>query len=329
MSGLLTRRHALVWGAMLAAPALLLPERARAAAIPSGVTLRLAQYKAGDALVLNLSGEDRDRPYEVAWSEFGSGNLMGEAVNAGAIDLAYGSEIPPAFAAASGARIKVIAVIRGDVNEQVVLVPKGSTVQSIADLKGKRVGYVRATTTHYYLNRMLTEAGLSFRDIQAVNLTPSDGRAAFQNGALDAWAIYGYSVPIAREAGARELRNARGILSGNYLFFASPDALADPARRAAIADHLARLSRAYRWIDDHTAELAAAQSKLLNVPEGVIRSLLENVSQKRRLVAPDAAAIASHQAVAEDFAALGLLPKGVDVAPLWDRDFGRGLELAA
>ena len=65
------------------------------------------------------------------------------------------------------------------------------------------------------------------------------------------------------------------------------------------------------------------------MPEATIRALLENVSQKRRLVAPDEAAIASHQAVADDFAALGLLPKGVNVAPLWDRDFGHGLELAA
>ena len=201
MSGVLTRRGALR-GAVLAAPALLLAGRGSARA-QAGVTLRAAQYKAGDQILLNLSGQDRDRSYQVAWSEFGSGNLMVEAVNAGAIDLAYGSEIPPAFAAASGARIRVIAVIRGDVNEQVVLVPKGSTVRSIADLKGRRVGYVRATTTHYYLNRMLAEAGLGFGDIQAVNLSPSDGRAAFQNGALDAWAIYGYSVPMAREAGAR------------------------------------------------------------------------------------------------------------------------------
>ena len=327
MSGVLTRRGALR-GAVLAAPALLLAGRGSARA-QAGVTLRAAQYKAGDQILLNLSGQDRDRSYQVAWSEFGSGNLMVEAVNAGAIDLAYGSEIPPAFAAASGARIRVIAVIRGDVNEQVVLVPKGSTVRSIADLEGRRVGYVRATTTHYYLNRMLAEAGLGFGDIQAVNLSPSDGRAAFQNGALDAWAIYGYSVPMAREAGAQELRNARGILSGNYLVFASPDALVEPGRRAAIADHLARVSRAFLWMDSHTAELAAAQSRLLNVPEATIRALLENVSQKRRLVAPDEAAIASHQAVADDFAALGLLPKGVNVAPLWDRDFGHGLELAA
>ena len=41
------------------------------------------------------------------------------------------------------------------------------------DLKGKRVGYVRATTAHYFLSKQLAEAGLSFSDIQAINLSPS------------------------------------------------------------------------------------------------------------------------------------------------------------
>ncbi|MFC0409526.1 ABC transporter substrate-binding protein [Roseomonas elaeocarpi] len=304
------------------------PAGTPASQVPAGTTLRAAQYKAGDALLLRLAGQDHP-PYRVDWSEFSGGNLMVEAMNAGAIDLAYGSEIPPAFAAASGARIKVIAVIRGDVNEQVVLVPEGSEVKDIAGLRGKRVGYVRGTTTHYYLNRMLRDAGLTFRDIQAVNLSPSDGQAAFRSGALDAWAIYGYSVPLARQAGARQLRNAAGILSGNYLVFAHPDALADPARAAAIADHLGRISRAFLWIDDHHADYAAAQSRALNVPENLIRDLLDHVSQPRRLAVPDDAAVASHQAVADEFATLGLLPAGVQVAPLWDRDFARRLELAA
>ena len=315
-------RRAALLGA-LAAPFLV-----RAAAAQSPVTLRLANYKAGDNLLLRLAGET-DAPYRAEWAEFGSGNLMVEAVNAGSLDLAYGSEIPPAFAAASGARIKVVAVIRGDVNEQVVLVPKDSPIRSIADLKGKRVGYVRATTTHYYLNRMLGEAGLSFADIRPVNLTPSDGLAAFRNGALDAWAIYGYSVPVARQEGARVLRNAAGILSGNYLFFAAPAALENPGKRAAIAEHLRRVNRAFHWQDTHIPELAAAQSALLGVPEPVIRSVLEGVSQPRRLTPPDDAAVASHQAVAEEFVRLGLLPAGVNVAPLWDRSFGDTLELGA
>ena len=55
MSSVLTRRGALR-GAVLAAPALLLAGRAGAqGAVPAGVTLRAAQYKAGDQL-LQVSG---------------------------------------------------------------------------------------------------------------------------------------------------------------------------------------------------------------------------------------------------------------------------------
>jgi len=248
---------------------------------------------------------------------------MLEAANAGALDLAYGSEIPPTFAAVSSARVKLVAVIRGDVNEQVVLVPQGSAIRDIAGLKGKRVGYVRATTTHYYLSRMLSEAGLSLSDVQLVNLTPSDGQAAFRAGALDAWAIYGYSVPIARQGGARVLRTAEGFLSGNYPYFIRAGLAEEPARAEAARDLLDRLRRALPFIAERPAEYAAAQAAALNVPEATIRALLDNVSQPRSLVAVDDAAIASHQAVADEFVRIGVIPRRVNVAPLWDRGFAR------
>lgn len=316
MTPVFGRRTALAGAAALAS----FPVRAA-----SPVTLRVANFKAGDNLLLKLSRQE-DTPYKVVWSEFASGNLMLEAINAGAIDLAYGSEIPPIFAAISGAKVKVVAVIRGDVNEQVVLVPKDSPVRTIADLRGKRVGYVRATTTHYYLLRMLADAGMSFADITPVSLSPGDGFAAFRAGALDAWAIYGYSVPIARESGARVITTALGYLSGNYLNYAAPDALADPARSAALGDLLARIGKAYRWIDDHRGEYAEAQATVLNVPSRTILSLLDNVSQPRRIVAIDDAAIASQQAVADTFAAAGVIPRKVDVSPLWDRRLESYLE---
>ena len=286
-------------------------------------TIRLAQFKAGDQLLLKLAGQD-DGPYRAVWSEFGSGNQMLEAVAADALDLAYSSEIPPTFAAVSGAPVRIVAVIRGDVNEQVVLVPAGSAVESIADLRGKRVGYVRATTTHYYLFRMLEEAGMAWSDITPVNLSPADGQVAFRAGNLDAWAIYGYSVPLAKQAGARVLRTAAGILSGNYPYITSPAALADPARRTAIAAHLAKIGRAFHWIDDHHAEYAAAQARIIGVPETPIRELLDGASQPRRLAAPDDAAIASEQQVADVFYRAKVIPRHVDMAGLWDRSLEIG-----
>ena len=123
------------------------------------------------------------------------------------------------------------------------------------------------------------------------------------------------------------LVTAQGVLSGNYLTMASPAVLAHPARRRAMVDLLVRIGRAYAWIDDNRATYAQAEAKALNVPEAVIRSLLDNVSQPRRLTAGTDADVMSHQLVADTFARAGVLPRPVDVTPLWDRVFGT--ELAA
>jgi sulfonate transport system substrate-binding protein len=114
----------------------------------------------------------------------------------------------------------------------------------VADLRGKRVGYVRGTTSHLYLYQQLKEAGLSFDDIKPVNLSPADGLSAFARGDIDAWAIYGYNGQLARTRhGARILKTAVGYLSGNFLIYANPKAVQDVQRQAALADLLQRLQK--------------------------------------------------------------------------------------
>ncbi|MGI4879375.1 MAG: ABC transporter substrate-binding protein, partial [Janthinobacterium lividum] len=197
-----------------------------------------------DTRLLLLTAGLRPAGYRVDYSEFSSGQLVIEAMNGGSIDYGGMSEIPPVFAAASANQsFRQIAVAHGDVNNQVVLVPKGSTIASLAGLRGKRVGYVRATTSQYFLIRMLQSVGLTWADITPVALGVSDGAAAFSQGSLDAWAIYGFPIEraIAKE-GARILQTALGFLSGNYIVSAHVDALADPVRSKAIGDYL-RLTR--------------------------------------------------------------------------------------
>ena len=287
----------------------------------STVRLNVAQYKGGDRLLLNAAGLE-DTPYQINWAEFASGNLMVEAMNGGSLDLAYGSEIPPLFALIRQTPLKVVAVIKGDVNEQTILVPQDSSLRSIADLKGKRVGYVRATTTQYYLTRMLNEVGLSFADIQAINLSVADGAAAFRSGHLDAWAIYGYSVPLMQSShGARVLKRAEGYLSGNYLFFASTEALADPLRQAAIGDYFQRLQRAFTWRQQHLQDYAQLLAPEIGVPIEAVLSLLQHESQIRHLVPVDDEAIRSQQAVADTFFKAGVIDRPIEVQPLWDRRF--------
>lgn len=277
----------------------------------------------GDSRLLFKSAGIKPEGFDIAYSEFQSGHLVVEALNGGSLDYGGMSEIPPIFAAASTIQsFRQIAVAHGDVNNQVVLVPKGSAAKSIADLKGKRVGYVRATTSQYFLIRMLEEVGLGWDDIKPVAMGVTDGAAAFSQGALDAWAIYGFPIQraIATE-GARILRTAYGILSGNYLVAAHVDALADPDKAKLIADYLGFAQKAYAWAAAHQNEWAAIVSKDIGVPLAYVQDQFKRKSDVYELRAVTPEAIASQQKVADLFYAQKLLPRPVDVRPLWDDRF--------
>ncbi len=287
----------------------------------SKVTLRIATYKGLWRPLLAASGQGQT-PYRIEWRELNNGVLHIEAINGDALDLGSGSEIPALFAARQKAQVRFIAVVREDLNNQVTLARKDAPIQRIADLKGKRVGYVRATTSHYFLSRQLAEAGLSFADITPVNLTPADGLSAFDRGDLDAWAIYGYNGQLARlRYGARVLKTGEGYLSGNFPVYANPKSVQDPLKHAAISDYLQRLRRAYLWANGNYLAYARAQSEETRVPVGDLIELWNNRSTDFDLRAVDDGVVKGHQAVADAFLQLGVLDGQAQVAPLWDRSF--------
>lgn len=323
------RRRQLVLGGLAGTLAGALPARATTPAASSalaGVTLRVGTYKGLWRALVNAAGV-ANTPYRIEWHELNNGVLHVEALNADALDLGSGSEIPPLFAARQKAsNLRLIAVVREDLNNQVTLARKDAPIRAIADLKGRRVGYVRATTAHYFLARQLAEAGLSFSDITALNLTPSDGLSAFDRGDLDAWAIYGYNGQLARlKYGARVLKTGNGYLSGNFPLYANPKAIADPARQAAIADYLLRLRQAYHWANANFLAYARAQSAETRVPVGDLVELWNNRSTDYDLRPVDAKVIAGHQQVADTFQQLGVLDGPAPMATLWDRTFDKVL----
>jgi sulfonate transport system substrate-binding protein len=295
----------------------------------TGVTLRVGTYKGLWRALLSASRLG-GTAYKIEWHELNNGVLHMEAINADALDLGSGSEIPPLSAARQKANLSLVAVVREDLNNQVTLARKDLPIRSIADLKGRRVGYVRGTTAHYFLAKQLAEVGLGFSDITALNLTPSDGLSAFDRGDLDAWAIYGYNGQLARlRYGARVLKTGNGYLSGNFPVYANPKAVADPARHAAIADFLLRLRQAYRWANANYLAYAQAQSAETRVPVGDLVELWNNRSTDYDLRPTDARVIAGHQEVADTFVKLGVLDGPTVVAPLWDRSFDKVLQGAA
>jgi sulfonate transport system substrate-binding protein len=305
---------------------------AAAAAVPvsgsagvdlSGVTLRIGDTGyATQQLLLQKAGLD-NTPYKVTDSVFQGGNLQLEALGAGAIDLANASEIPPIFAAQSGGvgTLETIAVRQGTTLLQEVVVPAGSAIKTVADLKGKKVAYVQNTTAHLFLFESLEKAGLKWSDITPVALSTSDGLAALLSGQVDALASYGNAIIAAHAKGATTLVDARDLLSGNYPFLVLPKTLADPKLKAAIVDFFSREQRAYNWAranPDAWAAVVAAQTKqpVAQAKESFVDGEKQRPS---KFVTITDAEIASQQNVLDTFVKAGILKKSFDITPFWTK----------
>jgi sulfonate transport system substrate-binding protein len=285
------------------------------------VTLRVGAtgWKREEAL-LKFAHLD-DTPYQVRWSLFQGGDKQLEAVRAGALDVASSSEIPPVFAAADGRpNFKVVAVQRGNTLNQEVVAPKDSEITSIAQLKGKKVGYVKNTTAHYFLYELLKQAGLGWNDITAAPLEPDKALAALNGGSIDAFAGYGNAIIAAHQQGAHTIGDGADILSGNFLWSASDDTLGSAAEREALADLLARIDQAYAYVrDGHQEEYAKVIAAATHQPvEEALEEYAEGEAQRRTEVwVVTAKATASEQEVADAFEELGALKQPLKVSTFW------------
>ena len=94
---------------------------------------------------------------------------MLEALNVGAIDFGVAGETPPIFAQAAGAPL-VLAYDPPAPQGEAILVPKDSTLKSVADFKGKKVALNKGSNVHYLLVKALQKARLKYADIQPVFL---------------------------------------------------------------------------------------------------------------------------------------------------------------
>ncbi|STL42010.1 alkanesulfonate transporter substrate-binding subunit [Escherichia coli] len=181
------------------------------AAESSPEALRIGYQKGSIGMVLAKSHQLLEKRYpqsKISWVEFPAGPQMLEALNVGSIDLGSTGDIPPIFAQAAGADLLYVGVEPPKPKAEVILVAENSPIKTVADLKGHKVAFQKGSSSHNLLLRALRQAGLKFTDIQPTYLTPADARAAFQQGNVDAWAIWDpyYSAALL-QGGVRVLKD--------------------------------------------------------------------------------------------------------------------------
>lgn len=126
---------------------------------------------------------------QVKWVAFQGGPPMMEAMAAKGVDIGTVGNLPPIFAQAGGNPILYVAATGSNAGSQAIIVPKNSPIQSVNDLKGKKLAIQKGTALQYLALKALEKAGLTLNDIQPVYLTIPDSQTAFEGGNVDALPI--------------------------------------------------------------------------------------------------------------------------------------------
>ena len=279
----------------------------------SSVTLNVGDQKGtGAEAVLAAAGLLKTLPFKVNWSDFTSGPPMLQAMASGSVDVGGVGDAPPVFAASGGEAIEIVGARRTNGDQDAVVVPKGSPITSIQQLKGKKVAYASGSAANYNLLTVLGKASLTTKDITLVNLQPADALAAFTSGSVEAWDVWPpYVQQVVAQKGARII--ATGSAYGNPYSFevASKAAVADPKKAAAIKSYLTILNKAYRWTATHPDQWGAAWAEASGLPVSVMVQAAKLSATQPVQITRDT--ITSEQGVVDKFFAAGLIPNQVDM----------------
>ncbi|MDF1479809.1 aliphatic sulfonate ABC transporter substrate-binding protein [Leifsonia sp. H3M29-4] len=206
--------------------------------------------------------EATDGKVTINWIQSAGSNKANEALRAGAIDVGSTAGSAALLARANGSPIQTIDIY-SQPNWAAILVPAGSSISSVEELKGKSIAATKGTDPYFFLLQALGEAGLSLSDVNVQNLQHADGKAALESGAVDAWSgldpLLSTSVAV---AGSKIIYdnidfNSYGFLNATESFIAkSPDlaqlvvdayekareyAIANPDETAAILAEVAAI----------------------------------------------------------------------------------------
>jgi sulfonate transport system substrate-binding protein len=250
----------------------------------------------------------------VTWREFTSGLPLLEAINIGSVD--FGADVAdtvPIFAQAAGAKLAYVAEEVASPSAQAILVPRTSTIKTLADLRGKKVAVTKGAGSHYLLLMALAKTGLGFKDISAAYLTPADGRTAFIGNSVDAWVAWDPFLSSTLKQDARVLADGSNGLASYKRYYLASAAYAD-AHGDALNIIFNKLAETGKWVKAHPAEAAAALTSLWGIDAATVE---EANSHRSYLVGPvTASGLSEQQRIADAFFAEHLIPARLDTTAL-------------
>lgn len=137
------------------------------------------------------SGElEKSTGYKINWRMFGGGGDVIKAMASGDVQIGEAGSSPITAAASQGQDIKLFWILDDIADAEALIARNGSGVNSVKDLKGKKVATPFVSTAHYQLMAALKLEGVAARDVNVMNMRPPEIAAAWERGDIDAAFIW-------------------------------------------------------------------------------------------------------------------------------------------
>ncbi|MCP9272457.1 taurine ABC transporter substrate-binding protein [Mycolicibacterium arenosum] len=154
-------------------------------------TIRIGyqSFPSGDLIVKQNKWLEEALPdYNIKWIKFDSGADVNTAFIAKELDFGALGSSPVARGLSAPLNIpyKVAFVLDVAGDNEALVARNGSGINTIADLRGKKIGTPFASTAHYSLLAALEQNGLKPNDVQLIDLQPQAILAGWERGDIDA-----------------------------------------------------------------------------------------------------------------------------------------------
>ncbi|AGK98874.1 ABC transporter substrate-binding protein [Clostridium pasteurianum] len=212
------------------------------------------------------------------FEKFVSGPPLIEAMTGGRLDFGQVGDQPAIQAKANNVDIKAIAVYNSTEKGNALLATSKSGINSLADLKGKKVGVTIGSVGQQLLYIYLKSVGLKITDIQQVNLQPGDIKSSLASNSIDAAVTWEPNITQIVNSGSAKIvtdgtgykNNVNVIIAKNSFLKEHPD---------VTVRLLKVLDKSARWIKDNKKEAVDIVSK----DTGISPSALEPIFDKNIL----------------------------------------------
>ncbi|MEV1025900.1 NrtA/SsuA/CpmA family ABC transporter substrate-binding protein [Streptomyces sp. NPDC050264] len=164
-----------------------------------------------------------------------------QAMNADQLDIATGSITSGLTSLTQTPGFKFFTATAPDGAGEGILARKGSGIDSVADLAGRKVAVNQGGTGEYLLLKALAQHHIPASEVKRVHLRPDQTAAVFNSGKVDAWAVWAtYSVAELGTGKVKFVATGQQIGSDNYSLTAVRTAFADqhPDVVRALYDYL-------------------------------------------------------------------------------------------